>query len=372
MKERYRIGIIVPGIGMINRGTERFVVELTQRLQNKYDINIFCRREISSHCRKIRTISRDCSFTNVFYGIPCVKRLLNFCCLDPLSVELLSANVSAFRTLFRGKFDLIISVTEVWGALCCNILRMLRGIPFIVIQQAQYGKWELWSASQRPDAYIAHTQMMKRSLNRRFKQLRITYIPNAVDIEQFVPSCQLDPYNLQRPIFLAAGAFEPVKRMDLAIKAVAKLERGSLLLVGDGELKHDLLNLGEKLLGEKGRFFLTSASFSEMPFYYNLCDVFTLPSSGEAFGNVYIEAMACNKPIVTTYDETRRELIEDAGMLCDCSNIEEYAFSLEEAERTDFNDRPRKRAEAFSWENVSKKYDEMFKLIIENSKKRDA
>lgn len=369
MKERYKIAIVVPGIGVINRGTERVVVELTQRLQQNYDITILCRREINSYCKKIWAISRDNVFTNLVHRIPFVNRVLNFCCLDPLSVELLSANISALKILIKGNFDLTISVTEVWGALCCNILRTLKKVPFIVIQQAQYGKWEVWSAAQQPDAYIALTQGMKKKLNRRFKNLKITCIPNGVDIEKFVPHPQRNLYNLQRPIFLAVGALEPVKRMDLAIRAVGALNQGSLLLVGDGELKRDLLNLGKDLLGQQGRFLLTSASLSEMPSYYNICDVFTLPSSGEAFGNVYIEAMACNKPIVTTNDETRRELIEDAGVFCDCSNIEEYAIALEEAAQTDFGDKPRKRAEGFSWGNISKRYDELLQPIIVNSKR---
>jgi glycosyltransferase involved in cell wall biosynthesis len=34
----------------------------------------------------------------------------------------------------------------------------------------------------------------------------------------------------------------------------------------------------------------------ELGDYYNLCDVFAMPSHGEGFGIVYLEAMACGKP----------------------------------------------------------------------------
>ena len=32
--------------------------------------------------------------------------------------------------------------------------------------------------------------------------------------------------------------------------------------------------------------------------YYNLCDVFVMPSKGEGFGIVFLEAMACEKPVI--------------------------------------------------------------------------
>jgi glycosyltransferase involved in cell wall biosynthesis len=32
--------------------------------------------------------------------------------------------------------------------------------------------------------------------------------------------------------------------------------------------------------------------------YYNLCDVFAMPSKGEGFGIVYLEALACGKPVL--------------------------------------------------------------------------
>ena len=36
----------------------------------------------------------------------------------------------------------------------------------------------------------------------------------------------------------------------------------------------------------------------ELCAHYNLCDVFALPSTGEGFGIVYLEALACGKPVL--------------------------------------------------------------------------
>ncbi|NEQ99836.1 MAG: glycosyltransferase family 4 protein [Cyanothece sp. SIO2G6] len=35
-----------------------------------------------------------------------------------------------------------------------------------------------------------------------------------------------------------------------------------------------------------------------LPDYYNLCDVFAMPSTGEGFGIVYLEALSCGKPVL--------------------------------------------------------------------------
>lgn len=365
---KYRIGVVLQGVGAINRGTERFLLELREQLKDRYDITIFCRQKVGSYCKRIWVIRRDNKLTNFIYRIPIIRKLLNILCLDPLSIEWLTANVSSFINLYRGRFDLIISLTEVWGAISCRILRVLKKVPFVVIQKCQYSRWEVFSAAQRPNIYVALTPSVERKIKHRVKEVKTICIPQAVDIEKFSPDSIADcHFRLKRPIILSVGALEPIKRMDLVIKAVSRLKQGSLLLVGDGELRNELEKLGKCLLGEDGRFLIRNASFSDMPMYYSLCDVFTLASSSEGFGNVYLEAMACNKPIVTMRDESREEVIREAGILCDCTNIEEYTEALYKALHTDFGDIPRRQAEEFSWEKIAKKYDEIFqRIIIEN------
>lgn len=36
----------------------------------------------------------------------------------------------------------------------------------------------------------------------------------------------------------------------------------------------------------------------ELADHYRLCDVFAMPSTGEGFGIVFLEAMACGKPVI--------------------------------------------------------------------------
>ena len=48
---------------------------------------------------------------------------------------------------------------------------------------------------------------------------------------------------------------------------------------------------------EKNVFFLGHKEHSELPFYFQQADLFTLPSDKETFGMVMIEAMACGTPV---------------------------------------------------------------------------
>jgi glycosyltransferase involved in cell wall biosynthesis len=98
-----------------------------------------------------------------------------------------------------------------------------------------------------------------------------------------------------------------------------------------------------------------------MPEVYRVANVFTLPSaSSEAFGNVLVEAMATNLPVVATNDEQRREIVGEAGFLVDPADTEEYAKVLQKTLNMDWGDKPRKQAEKFSWDEIAKKYEELF------------
>ena len=64
--------------------------------------------------------------------------------------------------------------------------------------------------------------------------------------------------------------------------------------------------------------------------YYNLCDVFALPSKGEGFGIVYLEALACGKPVLAGKQDGSIEPLAKGklGCLVDPDNVEEIADNL--------------------------------------------
>ena len=126
------------------------------------------------------------------------------------------------------------------------------------------------------------------------------------------------------------------------------------LILGDGQLHGMIDTLGKRLLGK--RYLRLVVPYEQIPAYYRSGNVFTLASKTEAFGISYVEAMACNLPVVTTADDSRAEIIGPAGILTDPGNVEQYAKDLELAAKTNYKNIPYTQALKFSWNKVAQKY----------------
>ena len=171
--------------------------------------------------------------------------------------------------------------------------------------------------------------------------------------------------NLQKPIILCTGAFIEMKRQKLLIDAVANIEKASLVLLGKGEDKNFLEQYGRSKLNEN--FIITEVDYKDINYYYNLCDIFSLPSKDEPFGIVYIEAISANKPVVAPDEENRREIIGDAGLYVNVENVSAYSKALEECYKTDWKDVPKTRAyKFFDWNDISKKYINVINNVLKN------
>ena len=162
---------------------------------------------------------------------------------------------------------------------------------------------------------------------------------------------------------LSVGAFTEQKRHELVIKAISKLKDVKLIIAGGGgDKKSEIEALGTRLLGN--RFEIVETTNDKIPEIYNSADVFTLASKTyESFGIVLIEAMASGLPVVATDDPIRREIVGDAGLFVDPTNINEYAKALEKALDTKWGNKPRMQAEKFSWDKIAQEYEAMFQTL---------
>ncbi|PPK18773.1 glycosyltransferase, partial [Staphylococcus haemolyticus] len=69
---------------------------------------------------------------------------------------------------------------------------------------------------------------------------------------------------------------------------------------------------------------------NELCDYYNLCNVFAMPSKGEGFGIVYLEALACGKPVLGGNQDGAIDALckGDNGVLVNPDDVEAIAKSL--------------------------------------------
>jgi len=86
-----------------------------------------------------------------------------------------------------------------------------------------------------------------------------------------------------------------------------------LVIAGDGDDRPRLEALAQESGVQEQVFFLGSlpASSSELLYSYSNCEIFALPSKGEGFGLVFLEAMAFGKPVIGGAHGGTPDVIED-------------------------------------------------------------
>ncbi len=102
---------------------------------------------------------------------------------------------------------------------------------------------------------------------------------------------------------LAVGRFEPIKRFDLILRALAQTTCGAkCYLVGDGLQRRELERMSAELgLGDRVRF-LGSVDDATLVDLYARCLGVIYPPYDEDYGYVTVEAFLARKPVISTPD----------------------------------------------------------------------
>ncbi|MBI5621703.1 glycosyltransferase family 4 protein [Candidatus Falkowbacteria bacterium] len=166
------------------------------------------------------------------------------------------------------------------------------------------------------------------------------------------------------------------KGLDNLLQAMTRLQDVPpvrLMVIGRGHLRETYeqraaeLNLGDavEFVGYVGDWDLVK--------YYNLCDLFVLPSTdrSEAFGLVYTEAMACAKPVIGSNLAGVRSVIEDGvnGLLVEPNNIEDLAQKMRTILTNDdlaarFGAAGLKKVqEKYNWRSIAGQLDQLYQQV---------
>ena len=209
----------------------------------------------------------------------------------------------------------------------------------------------------------------------RIPESKLRYIPNGVDINKFQ---LMDVFNVRkqlgipddRKVIVSVGNLVKKKGYIYLIKAAKKLQNIRrdfiIYIIGGGPLHNSLqdeirkskLREHVKLVGPKPH--------DEIPFWMNAADLFVLPSLVENFGVVNIEALACGKPVVSTYNGGSEEIIisDNYGFLCPPADPECLAEEILIALEKEWNpEKIREYAKQFTWENVAKQIVKVYETL---------
>jgi glycosyltransferase involved in cell wall biosynthesis len=117
------------------------------------------------------------------------------------------------------------------------------------------------------------------------------------------------------PLVLFVGRLVYYKGIQYLIDAIKQVPDVSLVIIGSGPLKKELLNQIQNLNLEKRIHILPEVDEETLRSFYEACDMFVLPSveKSETYGIVQIEAMACGKPVICTELRTGTTFINQHG-----------------------------------------------------------
>lgn len=130
----------------------------------------------------------------------------------------------------------------------------------------------------------------------------------GVDVEKFKPlDVKMENNGCPSLFFLSRlDKFHRYKGLEYLISAVGRIIKKiplNLYVGGEGELLPYYQDCAKKNGVERAVIFLGKVRDEELLKYYNMCDVFVLPSTTslqEGFGLVALEAMACRKPVIVS------------------------------------------------------------------------
>jgi teichuronic acid biosynthesis glycosyltransferase TuaC len=159
-------------------------------------------------------------------------------------------------------------------------------------------------------------------------------------------------------VVLYVGRFIEAKGLRELIEASQKLaatnEFFRLVLIGDGVMKAELLQLVQKS-GLADKVILPGGLAPEKVAQW-ICasDVLTLPSWSEGYPNVVVEAVACGRPVVATDVGGTREIINASnGILIPSRNPAQLQSGLEQALQRKWNHAGIAAGMRRSWDDVA-------------------
>lgn len=195
-----------------------------------------------------------------------------------------------------------------------------------------------WSV-RRARRVIAVSESTRQDLVRLYglEPGRVDVISNGVDAAfRPLPAGEVTAFRVKKGLperfLLFVGTLEPRKNVVRLVEAYARLPqpRCPLLLVGGkGWFYEQVFRRVEELdlIEEVG--FVGYVPAEELPWWYNAATALVYPSLYEGFGLPALEAMACGTPVVTSTTSSLPEVVGQAGLLVEPTDVEALTAAMQ-------------------------------------------
>lgn len=181
-------------------------------------------------------------------------------------------------------------------------------------------------------SHYARSQVMKLSPVQAWSKFDICRL--GVDTERFIPAVKSKANEVYQ--LLCVGRLTPAKGQAILLESVAQLKQQDitvhLTLVGMGPDEQSLKNYAELLDIASQVTFTGAVDQDHILAYYNMADMFVLPSFAEGLPVVLMEAMAMEIPCITTTITGIPELIQQGqnGLLVPASDSQSLTQAIKQ------------------------------------------
>ena len=168
--------------------------------------------------------------------------------------------------------------------------------------------------------------------NYNISEDRIYAIHKSVDYRRFGKKSEIKKETFPIILFVGGNFFR--KGLPSLIKAtpevIKKFPNTLVYIIGKDKNEKKIVSLCKKYNVIKNYKFLDWVSYEKIVNYYKIADVFVMPSLIEAFGIVFLEAMAAGVPVIGGNVGGTKELIqnEENGLLVNPNDHKKIASSI--------------------------------------------
>lgn len=290
--------------------------------------------------------------------------------------ERISFNISSFRKLAAGNYDLIY-INKPYDLLVALAASKVSkaisvfgsgGTEFFPGYKLLVRRLDLFLACSEYNATVIES----------YCGVRPSVLYNGIDTAVFAPRPadgdlrRLLGIGNDQPVLLSACRLVGWKGIQYALRAIAVLSKNynlKYIVIGLGEYGEELKALAQELGIEDRVVFTGAVRNSDLPGYYSLADVAVFPSvADETFGISIAEAMSCGVPVVSTKVGGIPEVVaESTGLLvpprdADALGRAVETFLADGTLRRETGVRARAWImEQFSWPNIAARFEALLK-----------
>lgn len=236
----------------------------------------------------------------------------------------------------EGKVDIIHAHSCFWGGIAAAYISKKYNIPLVITEHSslKYAKYAkdsykqyIFDAYKEADILISVGTGLKKEIS-EYVDRDIMVIPNMVDLNLFY----IDNNKNKKFTFFSCAFLEEGKGMGDLIKAFSMAFKGQDVILnigGDGSTKNSLEELAKEINIDEQVNFLGALSREQVSEEMRKCDAFAFPSEHETFGVVYIEALACGKPVIGANNGGAEDIIEEYnGIIANKNDVDSIKDAL--------------------------------------------